>query len=104
MIPSQEKFSGRKYLGEWNDRLCKSPVFFTHTNIHCKKRFAVFPSPSGMSQTKLSLAGNNYIIPGQRLFGLEIANLILQCRTVIFRAKVKALPLKNLVPLSCQAV
>jgi hypothetical protein len=24
-----------------------------------KKRFAVFPSPAGMSPTKLSLAGNN---------------------------------------------
>jgi hypothetical protein len=26
---------------------------------HCKKSLAVFPSPAGMSQTKLSLAGNN---------------------------------------------
>jgi len=28
-------------------------------NLHCKKRFAVFPSPARMSLTKLSLAGNN---------------------------------------------
>ncbi len=31
--------------------------------VHCKKRFAVFPSPSGMSLTKPFLAGNNLIIP-----------------------------------------
>jgi hypothetical protein len=30
---------------------------------HCKKRFAIFPSPAGMSITELSLAGNNLIIP-----------------------------------------
>ncbi len=30
---------------------------------HCKKRLAIFPSPGGMSPTKLSLAGNNLIIP-----------------------------------------
>jgi hypothetical protein len=33
-------------------------------NIHCKKRLSCFPSPAGMSLTKLSLAGNNFIIPG----------------------------------------
>jgi hypothetical protein len=27
--------------------------------LHCKKRLAVFPSPAGVSLTKLSLAGNN---------------------------------------------
>jgi hypothetical protein len=27
--------------------------------LHCKKRVAIFPSPAGMSLTKLSLAGNN---------------------------------------------
>ncbi len=27
--------------------------------LHCKKRLAVFPSPAGMSLTKLSLGGNN---------------------------------------------
>ncbi len=30
-----------------------------------KKRLAVLPSPAGMSLTKLSLGGNNWIIPGQ---------------------------------------
>ncbi len=28
-------------------------------SIHCKKRFAIFPSPAGMSLTKLTLDGNN---------------------------------------------
>jgi hypothetical protein len=37
--------------------------------LHCKKRLAVFPSPDGMSLTKLSLAGNNLIIPGHGEFG-----------------------------------
>ncbi len=36
--------------------------------LHCKKSFAVFPSPpAGMSLN--SLAGNNLIIPGQGEFG-----------------------------------
>ncbi len=30
-----------------------------HAHIHCKKRLYIFPSPAGMSPTKLSLAGNN---------------------------------------------
>jgi hypothetical protein len=37
--------------------------------LHCKKRFGVFPSPAGMSLTKLSLDGNNLIIPVQKEFG-----------------------------------
>jgi hypothetical protein len=36
---------------------------------HCKKRWAVFPSPGGMSLTKLSLAGENLIIPAHGEFG-----------------------------------
>jgi hypothetical protein len=31
------------------------------TRIHCKKRLAIFPAPAGMSLTKLSLAGNNWM-------------------------------------------
>jgi hypothetical protein len=27
-------------------------------NIHCKKSFSIFPSPAGMSLTKLSLSRN----------------------------------------------
>jgi hypothetical protein len=34
-------------------------------NLHCQKRFMIFPPPAGMSLTKLSLAGNNLIIPSQ---------------------------------------
>jgi hypothetical protein len=36
--------------------------------LHCKKRFAVFPSPAGMPLTRLSLAGNNLILPAQGEF------------------------------------
>ncbi len=28
-------------------------------NLHCKKNFSIFPSPAGVSLTKLSLGGNN---------------------------------------------
>ncbi len=34
-----------------------------------KKRLSFFPSPAGMSLTKLSLAGNNFKIPVQGKFG-----------------------------------
>jgi hypothetical protein len=37
--------------------------------VHCKKWFAIFPSPAGMSLTKLSLVGNYKIIPGRGEFG-----------------------------------
>jgi hypothetical protein len=37
--------------------------------IHSKKRVTIFPSPAGMSLTKLSLAGNSLIIPVQGEFG-----------------------------------
>ncbi len=37
--------------------------------LHCKKRLATFPSPAGMSPTKLSLVGNNLIIAAQGEFG-----------------------------------
>ncbi len=36
---------------------------------HCEKRLPIFLSPAGMSLTKLSLAGNNLIIPGLGEFG-----------------------------------
>jgi hypothetical protein len=38
-------------------------------SIHCKKSLTIFPSPAGMSLTKLSLAGNNFIVTGQGEFG-----------------------------------
>jgi hypothetical protein len=36
---------------------------------HCKKSFAVFPSPARMSLTELFLAGNKLVIPGQEELG-----------------------------------
>ncbi len=36
--------------------------------VHCKKGFAVFPSPAGMSLIKLFLGGNNLVFPAQREF------------------------------------
>ncbi len=41
--------------------------FFVETQLHCKKELAIFPSPAGMSLTKLSLAGKklNYSRPGR---------------------------------------
>jgi hypothetical protein len=37
--------------------------------VHCKKSLAIFPSPAGLSLTKLSLTGNNLIISGKGEFG-----------------------------------
>jgi hypothetical protein len=55
----------------------------TGGNTHCKKKLAIYPSPAGMSLTKLSLAGNSLIIPGQGEFGKsgngKTANLFIQC-------------------------
>jgi hypothetical protein len=46
--------------------------------IHCKKRLTVFPSPAGMSLTKLSLAGKS--LTSDTLAGDgKTANLFLQC-------------------------
>jgi hypothetical protein len=36
--------------------------------LHCKKMLAIFPSPAGMSLTKLSLGGKNLIFPAQGEF------------------------------------
>jgi hypothetical protein len=44
-------------------------VWHTSTDLHCKKRLAVFPSPAGMSQTKLFLDNSIKIIPGRGEFG-----------------------------------
>ncbi len=35
---------------------------FLHSCIHCKKRFTSFPSPAGMSLTKLLLSRNNSVM------------------------------------------
>jgi hypothetical protein len=38
--------------------------------VHCKKRLTIFPSPAGTLLTKISLAGNILIVPGQGEFGI----------------------------------
>ncbi len=52
---------------------------------HCKKRLAIFPSPAGMSLTKLSPAGNNLIIPGRGEFGLGTGKSLTFFTVRIFR-------------------
>jgi hypothetical protein len=42
----------------------KLKVTTKYTAVHCKKKLTVFPFADWMSLTKLSLAGNNFIIPG----------------------------------------
>ncbi len=51
--------------------LVRLTILSTRPNVclHCKKRLAIFPSSAGMSLSKLSLAGNNLIIPLQGEFG-----------------------------------
>jgi hypothetical protein len=39
------------------------------SKMHCKKKVSDFPSPAGMSLTKLSLVRNNKIISRQGGFG-----------------------------------
>jgi hypothetical protein len=63
--PQISGFSGlqvtsQRTHGGWLVILASSLLYTVNTgqlihNLHCKKRFAVFPSPAGMSLTKLSL-------------------------------------------------
>jgi hypothetical protein len=46
----------------------KSVFVYYQTTVYRKKRLATFPSPAGMSLTKLTL-GNNLITPAQGEFG-----------------------------------
>jgi hypothetical protein len=71
--------------------------------LHCKKRLAVFPSPTGMSLTKLSLARNNLIIPAQGGFGKghpgwgqENRKPFLQCTFVPFLSTPSPYTVKSL--------
>jgi hypothetical protein len=57
-----------------------------HTQLHCKKRLTIFPSPGRVSLTKLSLAGNNKIFPARESLVSDIPagdwkiyNIFLQC-------------------------
>jgi hypothetical protein len=60
-------------------RSCISIFIFEElTTYTVKKRLTMFPSPAGMSLTKLSPAGNNLIIPGppgQGVFGYSASRL-----------------------------
>ncbi len=44
-------------------------IHFRKSSEGKKGRLAIFPSPAGMSITRLSLAKNNLSIPGQGEFG-----------------------------------
>jgi hypothetical protein len=50
---------GVSFEGIWEWELEEKRVWEREILMHCKKRIAVFPSPAGMSLTKLSLAWNN---------------------------------------------
>jgi hypothetical protein len=62
--------------------------------VHCKKSFAVFRSPAGMSLTKLSLDGNNFFLfPYRKRLVSDIpagsgktANLFLQCIALVVKS------------------
>jgi hypothetical protein len=47
----------------------RNPRSFHRSMYTVKKSLSIFPSPAGMSLTKLSLAGKILIIPGQGEFG-----------------------------------
>jgi hypothetical protein len=53
--------------------------------VHCKNRFTIFPSPAGMSLTKLSLAAGNNLTSRESLvsdipaWDGKIDNLFLHC-------------------------
>jgi hypothetical protein len=47
----------------------QNPFFTAYAGLLCKIFLVIFPSPAGMSLTKVTLAGNNFIIPGKGEFG-----------------------------------
>ena len=65
--------TSKNFEGNCQNRCCSREADNCRTRqnvcLHCKKRLAIFPSSAGMSLSKLSLAGNNLIIPVQRKFG-----------------------------------
>ncbi len=52
--------------------------------VHRKKRLATFPSPTGMSLTKLALGGNNLITPAQGESGKWHPGWGRECRQPFF--------------------
>jgi hypothetical protein len=59
-------FKTKRGTRGWDDKFSR----YNPVGLHCKKRISSFPSPAGISLTKLFLARNNLIIPGQGEFGL----------------------------------
>jgi hypothetical protein len=65
-----------------------APPVQTEDQVHCKKELAIFPSPAGMSLTKLSLGGKKTkLFPPRKSLISDIpagdgktANSFLQCR------------------------
>jgi hypothetical protein len=71
MILQELEFSAtviRKiFKGQCHKIFCFRFFVANHLPPHCKKELAIFPSPAGMSLTKLSLGGKklNYSRPGR---------------------------------------
>jgi hypothetical protein len=64
--------------------------------LHCKKMLVIFPSPAGMSLTKLSLAKNIHILPARESLVSDIpagdgkiVNLFLQCELRLVTKEVR---------------
>ncbi len=89
-------------------------VVFQIKRIHCKKELAIFPSPAGMSLTKLSLGGKklNYSRPGRvwsvtsRLgtgkrptlfYSVHFSHKVLRCPWVIIASSAPLLSEKTVV-------
>ncbi len=81
-IPNQERGKRGRQIGSdhwegeggWNgarEEKRGSSLIFIYT---VKKVIAIFPSPAGMSLTKLSLEGNNLIIPGPGELGGSVTS------------------------------
>ncbi len=85
----KEPFMSGKKAGS----ICK-PTQYT-----VKKRWAGFPSPAGMSLTKLFLVGNNLIIPGQGEFWLVTSCLGLGNKLTFFHSVLP--PCRTPLPHSC---
>ncbi len=91
-MPSLQEVAHRGWLctyinnSSWKFRQPAAAQLPSGLLLHCKKRVMIFQPPPEMLLTKLSLAWNPLIIPGQGEFGCDIpvgdgkiANLFLQC-------------------------
>ncbi len=52
------------------------------SGLHCKKRFAVFPSPAGISLTELSLSGNILIIYNTRTGSVWLVTSVIRLNII----------------------